>query len=200
MSAADEPDRGGGPRIAVSRFAMTVSPDSGATPGAHPLDQLSAAQRALLRIVCWVAWADGDVADEEKQLLEKLVFRLLPPAVGVAEAEDAARALVAEQLQQVDLEALVAQLGDSDERQLAVKLAVQMLAVNQREGDDAPVNPAEKQAYRRLLEALQLPEGEVAEAEWAARQDLQQKRSLLDVIGMALAGWGGWPSIEAEGG
>jgi len=175
---------------------MTSSSDS----ASHPLDQLSTAQRALLRIVCWVAWADGDVADEERQLLEKLVFRLMPPQVGIAEAEDAFRSLMAEQLQNVDLEALVAELTASDERQLAVKLAVQMLAVNQRPQDDAPVNPAEKQAYRRLLAALQLPDAEVEEAEWAARQELQQKRGLLEVIGMALAGWGGWPSIEAEGG
>ncbi|MFM2081216.1 MAG: hypothetical protein RLZZ219_1898 [Cyanobacteriota bacterium] len=176
---------------------MTVSGDP---PQPQPLDQLSAGQRALLRIVCWVAWADGDFAEEERQLLETLLFRLLPASVGLSEAHDAFDALLAEQLQSVDLAALVAELGDSDERQLAVKLAVQMLAVNQRPGDDAPVNPAEKQAYRRLLEALALPDAEVAEAEWAARQDLQQKRSLLDVIGMALAGWGAWPSIEAEGG
>lgn len=173
---------------------------SGDAASPQPLEQLSAAQRALLRIVCWVAWADGDFAEEERQLLEKLVFRLLPPEVGVAEAEDAYRALVAEQLQQVDLEALVAELQGSDERQLAVKLAVQMLAVNQRPDDDAPVNPAEKQAYRRLLAALQLPEAEVAEAEWAARRELEQKRSLLEVIGMALAGWGAWPAMDVEGG
>jgi uncharacterized membrane protein YebE (DUF533 family) len=181
---------------------MTASSDATRDSASvtHPLDQLSAAQRALLRIVCWVAWADGDFADEERQLLETLVFRLMPPEVGIAEAEDAFRSLLAEQLQSIDLEALVAELGDSDERQLTVKLAVQMLAVNQRPDDNAPVNPAEKQAYRRLLEALQLPEAEVAEAEWAARQDLQQKRGVLEVIGMALAGWGAWPSIEAEGG
>ena len=175
-----------------------ASSGDAATP--HPFQQISPAQCALLRIVCWVAWADGDFAEEERELLEKLVFRLLPPEVGVAEAEVAYRALVAEQLQNVDLEALVAELPDSDERQLAVKLAVQMLAVNQRPGDDAPVNPAEKQAYRRLLDVLQLPEAEVAEAEWAARRELEQKPSLLEVIGMALAGWGAWPSLDAEGG
>lgn len=178
----------------------STDPSSDSASATHPLDQLSTAQRALLRIVCWVAWADGDFADEERQLLETLVFRLMPPEVGIAEAEDAFRSLVAEQLQTIDLEALVAELGDSDERQLTVKLAVQMLAVNQRPDDNAPVNPAEKQAYRRLLEALQLPEGEVEEAEWAARQELQQKRGVLEVLGMALAGWGAWPSIEAEGG
>ena len=67
-------------------------------------------------------------------------------------------------------------------------------------GDDAPVNPAEKQAYRRLLEALNLPDAEVAEAEWAARRELEQKRSMLEVIGMALAGWGAWPALDVEGG
>ena len=77
---------------------MTASSDAtrDSDSGTHPLDQLSAAQRALLRIVCWVAWADGDVADEERQLLETLVFRLMPPEVGIAEAEDAFRSLLAE--------------------------------------------------------------------------------------------------------
>lgn len=185
------------------RSAAAMAPSrsaAGDAAGPHPLQQLSDPQRALLRIVCWVAWADGDFAEEERELLEKLVFRLLPPEVGVAEAEDAYRALVAEQLQTVEIAALVAQLQTSDERQLAVKLAVQMLAVNQRPGDDAPVNPAEKQAYRRLLEALALPDAEVAEAEWAARRELEQKRSLLEVIGMALAGWGAWPALDGEGG
>ena len=177
---------------------------SSASPGdatsSHPLDQLNAGQRALLRIICWVAWADGDFAEEERELLEKLVFRLLPPEVGVLEAEDAYRALVAEELKNVDLEALVAELQGSEDRLLAVKLAVQMLAVNQRPEDDAPVNPLEKLAYRRLLEVLNLPEAEVAEAEWAARRELEQKRSLLEVIGMALAGWGAWPALDVDGG
>ena len=108
---------------------MVSSPESSShAASSQPLQQLSAAQRALLRIVCWVAWADGDFAEEERELLEKLVFRLLPPDVGVAEAEDAYRTLVAEELKSVDLDALVAELQGSDERQLAVKLVVQMLA------------------------------------------------------------------------
>lgn len=181
----------------MASFPPDVFGDSAGQP---PLERLSSGQRALLRIVCWVAWADGDFAEEERELLEKLVFRLVPPEVSVVEAEDTYRALVAEQLQQVDLEALVAELHSGDERQLAVKLAVQMLAVNQRPVDDAPVNPAEKQAYRRLLEALQLPDDEVAEAEWAARREREQKPGLLEVIGTALAGWGAWPAlVDANG-
>ena len=144
---------------------MASAPEFPSDPQvAPPLEQLTASQRALLRIACWVAWADGDLAEEERALLERLVFRLLPAEVGVMQAEDAFHALVAEPPQTADLDALVAALSSSDERQLAVKLAVQMLAVNQRPGDDAPVNPAEKQAYRRLLEALQLPDDPINRA------------------------------------
>jgi len=57
---------------------MTANSDSSSDSASatHPLDQLSTAQRALLRIVCWVAWADGDFADEERQLLETLVGKM----------------------------------------------------------------------------------------------------------------------------
>lgn len=153
--------------------------------------ELTASQRAVLRLVCWVAMADGDFAEQERQLLQKLVARTAP-----AQAADTVHALAAEALQQPDLEALVAELGTADDRQLAVKLAFQMACVNQRPEDATRINSAEKRAYRRLLELLDLPEAEVAEAEWAAQQELQQKPSLLALIGAALAGFGAWPALE----
>jgi uncharacterized tellurite resistance protein B-like protein len=168
------------------------------TPDSAPVPELTAAQRALLRLVCWVAMADGDFAAEERQLLQKLVVRTLPTQEGAA--ADAVHALAAEALEQPDLEALVADLGTADERQLAAKLAFQMACVNQRASDEAPINSAEKRAYRRLLELLDLPEAQVAEAEWAAQQELQQKRSLLELIGGALVGFGAWPTPEGGDG
>ena len=174
-----------------------------APANSDPLAGLSASQRALLRIVCWVAWADGDFASEERDLLEKLVARLLPeaaadaPGAAVASAE-AVSALVADNLQTLDLQVLVDQLEGADQRQQAVKLALQMVSINQRPEDAAAINTAEKGAYRRLVEALGLPESEVAEAEWAARQELQQRRSLLQLIGDTLSGFGSWPALEGS--
>lgn len=164
-------------------------------PAPSPLAQLTAPQRALLRLVCWVAMADGDFAAQERQLLEKVVARTLPE-----QAADTVHVLAAEALQQPDLEALVAELTTADGRQLAVKLAFQMACVNQRPEDAAAINTAEKRAYRRLVELLDLPETEVAEAEWAAQQELQQKPSLLALIGSALAGFGAWPTLEGDSG
>lgn len=164
-------------------------------PSLHPLQALSPSQRALLRVAAWVAWADGDFAAEERQLLETLVARLLP-STGEAPVSLAAASLVAQAQAQVDLAALVAALDGQDARLQAVKLAVQMMGVNQRSGDTAAINPAEKGAYRQLLEALALPEAEVDQAEWAARQELQRPRSLVELISATLSQFGAWPAQE----
>lgn len=180
-------------------FASLSSPpmpaDPASAPSPQPLDGLSPSQRALLRIVCWVAWADGDFATEERELLDKLVQRLLPADTGTGAAASAA-ALTTEAPSAGELASLVAALEGSDQRQLAVKLALQMVSVNRRPGDEAAINPAEKGAYRQLLDALALPESEVEEAEWAARQELAQPRSLLELIGATLSGFGAWPALE----
>ena len=169
--------------------------DPASAPAPQPLDGLSPSQRALLRIVCWVAWADGDFAAEERELLDKLVQRLLP-AAGGAGAAATASTLATAPPSAAELAPLVAALEGSDQRQLAVKLALQMMSVNRRPGDAAAINPAEKGAYRQLLDALALPESEVEEAEWAARQELEQPRSLLELIGATLSGFGAWPALE----
>ena len=172
-----------------------MDPVDGASPP-HPLDALTPSQRALLRIVCWVAWADGDFALEERALLERLVARLLLGDGDQAQAEATVRELAINQLQPVDLEALVAALDGADARQLVVKLALQMVSVSQGADETNPINAAEKQAYRRLVEAVALPEAELQEAEWAARQELEQKRSLWDVLAGALDRFGAWPAAK----
>ena len=169
--------------------------DAGA-PSAHPMESLTSSQRALLRIVCWVAWADGDFALEERQLLEKVVARLLQldGAAGVAEAT--VRELAMDPAEPGELARLVAALASADERQLVVKLAMQMVSISQGSADAERINASEKQAYRLLLDALSLPEAEVEEAEWAARQELAQQRNLLDVLSSALARFGAWPAAQ----
>ena len=166
------------------------------SPAAHPMEALSPSQRALLRIVCWVAWADGDFALEERDLLEKVVARLLHLDGVRTVAEATVRELAMDQIQTLDLERQVAALTSADERQLAAKLAMQMVSINQGADDAERINPSEKQAYRRLIDALALPESEVEEAEWAARQELAQRRNLLEVLSSAMERFGAWPAAQ----
>lgn len=158
---------------------------------ADPLAGLSPSQQAQLRLVCWVACVDGVFAEEERELLSRLASRLIPSV----DPADAVEALVVHKSD--DLEQLVAQLSGRDQRLALVKLAFEMVCSSRDAGDDSPINAAERGAYRRLLEALDLPEAEVNEAEWAARQALQEAPALLDRLNRILFGWGAWPSVEA---
>ena len=158
---------------------------------ADPLSGLRPSQQAQLRLLCWVACVDGVFDQEERELLSRLAARVVPgvdPAAAVS-------ALVAED--SLDLEQLVAQLSGHDQRQAMVKLAFEMVCSSSDPADDSPINVAERGAYRRLLEALDLPEADVNEAEWAARQALQAGPALMDRLNRILLGWGAWPSVEA---
>ena len=65
------------------------------------------------------------------------------------------------------------------------------------EEDASAINADERVAYRRLLDALDLPDAQVQEAEWAARQALKETPALLDRLNQLLFGWGAWPSVAA---
>ncbi len=158
---------------------------------ADPLAGLSPSHQAQLRLLCWVACVDGVFADDERELLSRLAARLLP-GVDPVKAVDA---LVAQH--DADIDRLVGQLGSHDERLYLLKLAFEMAAGSSNHEDDSPINPAERVAYRRLVEALELPEADVDEAEWAARQGLQDKPALMDRLNRILFGWGVWPSMDA---
>ena len=160
-------------------------------PVTDPLAALKPTQLAQLKVLCWVASVDGDVAAEERALLSKLSARLLP----LEDPEDALAALQAEQ--ETDVEAWVAQLQGSDERMALVSLAFQMACSSQGAQDASAINADERVAYRRLLDALDLPDAQVQEAEWAARQALKETPALLDRLNQLLFGWGAWPSVAA---
>ncbi|MEB3200049.1 MAG: TerB family tellurite resistance protein [Synechococcaceae cyanobacterium] len=166
---------------------MDPTPDS---PLAHQLD--------LLRVVCCVAWADGDVSPAEKQLLEKLVSQYFPAGESAEEEGTlaAARQLAAWTMDLQVLDEVLPRLTSEEDRLLALKLAYMMVRVDRRPEDDADINPGEKVAYRRLVEGLGLDEQQVREAEWAAEKELAAQRSPWAVLTSVFAGLGAWPTPE----
>lgn len=176
--------------------ASLQAPDVMASDPSHTSGVDSPSQLAILRIVCCVAWADGAVSSEERQLLEQLVSRYFSSEGDAASTEQAARQLSSWiQDDGVMEEALTALRGEED-RILTLKLAHMMARVNQRPEDDAAINSDEKRVYRRLVDALGLTENQVREAEWAAEQDLTSGRSVWAQLRTALAGLGAWPTSE----
>jgi hypothetical protein len=148
---------------------VTLPPPTGA-------DDLS-----LLRIVCAVAWADGQFSEEERTLLQRLMNRYggdgLPAGSAAAE------------LTQPTLEEnpgllfdLVKGLASEEDRELALKLSYMMIRCGCSGQEDSGINRAEKAAYRRLVELLGLPEGRIEQIEWAAEEEMAPTHGLLDVL------------------
>jgi uncharacterized tellurite resistance protein B-like protein len=158
-------------------------------------------QLDLLRIVCCVAWADGDVSDHERQLLERLVAQYFPqPQEEEGESIlTAARQLAAWAQELSALEELVPRLTIPEDRLLALKLSYLMARIDRQAPEESSINAQEKRAYRRLVELCALPEEDVREAEWAAERELGERRSPWDQLSDAFSSLGAWPSPETLG-
>jgi len=158
-------------------------------PGSEELD--------LLRIVCAVAWCDGDFSAEEQRLLAKLVARYLTPPGGEGPSTEAVEIIAARAASRELLNTLARALPSLEDRQLALKLAFMMVLVGRAPGDREAINPREKQAYRQLVDAVALPEEEVEATEWAARQELREHRGgWLDLLRQSFRGLAGGPEDD----
>jgi tellurite resistance protein len=149
--------------------------------------------RVLLRLLCCIAWSDGEVSTKERELLQFLATEVLLTDAEKAAAAAEVTSLVADTLGLPAMEALIPQIQGHDQKQLALKLASMVIRVSTAPGESSPINAREKVAYRRLVEGLGLPEEEVQEAEWAAEQDLRQHNNLWSLLASRFAALGAWP-------
>lgn len=180
-------------------MAATCAPEPMSEPHAPLPEDLGSARGVgateldLLRIVCAVAWCDGDFSDEEQQLLGRLVARYLSPPDGAGPTSEAVETIASRAASLELLDSLPRGLAIPEDRQLALKLAYMMVRVGRAPGDAEAINPREKQAYRRLVEALALPTEVVEATEWAAEQELgQHSGGLLALLRHRFGGLGAW--------
>jgi uncharacterized tellurite resistance protein B-like protein len=149
--------------------------------------------RVLLRLLCCIAWSDGEVSVKERELLESLATQVLLTDEEKAEAAAEVSSLVSDTLGLPALDALLPQIVGHDQKQLALKLAFMVIRVSREPGEHSSINASEKIAYRRLVEGLGLSDDEVREAEWAAEQDLREQTSLWHLLSQRFSGLGAWP-------
>ena len=167
---------------------------------ANPADSGQQRPLDLLKIACCVAWSDGDVSPEEKQLLEDLVFRYFPLEVGDSGLDAAASQLSAWALDLSALDEVIPRLINEEDKLLAAKFAYMVARVGQKPGDATPINPQEKKAYRYLLAGLGLDEHKVEEVEWAADKEMESTKGIKGLFGVFFDGLATWPSQDVLGG
>lgn len=166
---------------------------------ANPADSDQQRPLDLLKIACCVAWSDGDVCAEEKQLLEDLVFRYFPLEVGDSNLDAAASQLSAWVMDLSALDEVIPRLVSEEDKLLAVKFAYMVARVGQKPGEPSQISPEEKQAYRYLVAALGLDERQVEEVEWAAEKELDSSKGIKGLFGFLFDGLSTWPSEELLG-
>ena len=140
-------------------------------------------QKVLLQIARCIALSDGTISDEEDRLLKDLPERLY--------LEESTPDYRPNQPQ--ILTELAKLLTNHTDQCTAVRVACLVAGVSRNPGDNADINAKERTAYRELIAALQVSDEELNEIQWAAKEELQQKPSLLNMILDAIYGKDGWP-------
>jgi uncharacterized membrane protein YebE (DUF533 family) len=141
---------------------------------------LSPQEMNLLRTVCAMAWSDGEFSAEELELIVTQLSRIF--AETEAEEEQLQQELRQYAAQNIALEQLVPNLETEEDREFVLKLGYMVIRSSQRDPQEAAINPAEKAAYRRLVELLNLPEETVGKVEWAAADELQQHEGVVPAL------------------
>lgn len=144
---------------------------------------LSPEERNLLRVVCSMAWADGQLSPEE---LERILTELSRLFADDEEGRQQLRQELQSSLtENVSLEQLVSQLQTEEDRELALKLGY-MVIRSSRQPQEAWINSAEKAAYRRLVELLALPDETVTKIETLTDEELDQENDMMHTIASRL--------------
>lgn len=137
-----------------------------------PPPSISPQQMNLLRIVCSMAWSDGELSPEEADLMlshfsEEFATAEKPASMLRQELQDYVS-------QNIPLEELVPKLKTDEDRALILKLGYLVIQASRRAPDEPLINLEEKAAYHRLVSLLGLPEDAIAKIEAIAETDLQE--------------------------
>lgn len=127
-----------------------------------PPPSITPRQMNLLRIVASMAWADGELATEEVNLMLDRFCRLFAADVDAQQLQQELRDYV---MQNIPLDELIGQLQSQEEKELVLQLGYEVIASSARTPDEPKINAEEAAAYQKLVQLLNLPEDAVKRIE-----------------------------------
>jgi len=139
---------------------MPIPPPPGITPK----------QMNLLRAVTAMAWSDGALEAAEVELIAQQLSQHFAsdPDQRASLAQEIRQYLV----QQVPLEEVLSKIGDEAEKRLILKLGYLVIAASARSPEEPVVNLEELDAFRQLVEKLQLSPAVVQQVSQEAEAEL----------------------------
>ncbi len=112
-------------------------------------------QLKLLRIVAAIAWSDGELSLDEKELIVSRLSSVFSD--DITEQDKLRQELGDYLLQDVDIDNIIGEIQTPQERELVLKLAYEVIEINARNANEPRINEEEASAYNRLVQLLQIP-------------------------------------------
>lgn len=120
-----------------------------------PSPSISPRQMNLLRIVASMAWSDGNLSQQEVEIMLDRFGRIFAP-------DDAQHDRLCSELrdylmQNIPLSELTPKLHDDSERELVLRLGYEVIRSSARNSAEELINPEEEAAFQNLVQLLGLP-------------------------------------------
>lgn len=146
---------------------------------------ISPRQMNMLRVVLSMAWADSTLEQKEVEVMLNRFSQLFSSN---PEQQDYLQAQLKEYfVQDVPLKEAVARLTTNEEKEVALRLSYEVINASARTPDEALINEDESEAYKQLVQLLDLPEAVVKRAEGAASATLTQGgKNIVDMLAFRL--------------
>ncbi|MGF1535456.1 MAG: TerB family tellurite resistance protein [Elainellaceae cyanobacterium] len=145
-----------------------------------PPPSISPRQMTLLRIVAYMAWSDGGLAEEEADVMLDRFSKIF--AGDDSQAAELQKELRAYLMQNIPLGELVPKLQSHEERTLVLRLGYEVIRANTRSPGEAAINEEEAAAYHQLKTLLGLPEEEVQQIQAEVEAEGHQPSEMVGTL------------------
>ena len=143
-----------------------------------PPPSISPRQMNLLRIVTAMAWADGDLAAAEVEVMLDRFSSIFSQAT--EQQQHLRQELRDYMMQNIPIQEVVPKLQNADEKALVLRLGYEVIVCSSRTPEEAKINLHEAAAYQKLVDLLGLPPETVQQIEAEVETSGISSENLVD--------------------
>ncbi|GAB4369633.1 MAG: hypothetical protein Kow00121_09700 [Elainellaceae cyanobacterium] len=145
-----------------------------------PPPSISPRQMTLLRVVTAMAWSDGELAEEEVEVMLDRFSGMF--AADAPQHQRLRQELRDYMMQNIPLEELIPKLQGQDEKELVLRLGYEVINSSARTPDEDNINPEEAEAFQKLVNLLGLSSEKTQEIIASADTESSNDESLVDSL------------------
>lgn len=141
---------------------------------------ISPRQMTLLRVVAYMAWSDGGLAEEEVDVMLNRLSRVF--AHSDTHIEQLQQELRSYLTQNIPLDELVPKLSSYEERKLVLRLGYEVIRANTRSPGEEAINAEEAVAYDHLKQLLGLSEADILQIQAEVEAEGHNPSDMVDTL------------------